>query len=177
MGSWWCSAQNFWDVKSTAEQLTLALAALQADVSAGLKSGVMTAENVAALQNWWNSSYAPLENDVKSITDAVQNTIAWSPNFCDLETRFKSALEAVNAAGAAWQKVTGRPNPVGPYKKTVDEKDCGWLCMIGGVLKWGLIIGGVYLGYKMFFGNRPLFGDDDEIPTHQLPRYAGGTRR
>lgn len=177
MSSWWCYQPNFWDVKSTAEQLTLALAALQADVSAVLKSGGITAANVDAVEKWWNSTYAPLEHDVISITDAVKNTIAWSPNFCDLEPRFESALEAVSAAGKEWTKATGRPDPTAAYKRTVDEKNkCDWLCK---VVWTAVIIGGAYLGYRMFFGNRPLLGghDDGEISQHELPHYAGGSRR
>lgn len=182
MASVFCGPGTFATAQGLGTQLIGAYTALQNDVKAATDAYVAdqwTREQMLEFAAWQAGPYAAAGKEAQAIAQAIASAATWTV-LCDLEPAFRTALNNLASASARWAKLSGRADPVSAFKALVDQAypPAGW--GLFDYLKWALIIGGGYLVYKTLMGDRPLsslFGDDEEIPRHKLPRYAGGSRR
>lgn len=103
---------------------------------------------------------------------------------CD-EGTLVAFIQQLSQLGARWAAATKRPDVVVPFKPSLTPPAPPWEPSIGWLLKWGLVAGIVYIGYRWATAAgaaseriRPTRANSyDEIPRDQLPAYAGGPKR
>lgn len=92
----------------------------------------------------------------------------------------QTLLNEIRDLGVEYRGITGT-DPVAPNLPPTES----WSPSIGWIIKWGLVAGVIYIGYKWFTAagqasERIRYvreNHSDYIPTNELPAYAGGPRR
>lgn len=135
---------------------------------------------------WMTPAAQTFQADVSRFGDAVKaaGNLVTGGTVCD-ETQLTAFIDQLNALGARWAALSGRANPVTSYMTSLKPPAPPWEPSIGWLIKWGLVAGVIYIGYRWVTAagqasERIRYvreNHGDYIPKNELPAYAGGPRR